>query len=70
MQIAAVALNSAADKAGFEQGFMVTGIETELSRPAKEWMYIPALALMAGIALAQRRRAALQPAAVGALPAT
>jgi len=29
-------LHSAADKAGFEQGFVVTGIETPAQRPAQE----------------------------------
>jgi hypothetical protein len=57
MQIAAVNLHTAADKAGFEQGFLVTGIETPAQRPAKEWMFVPALALLVGVALLQRRRA-------------
>lgn len=58
-QVIGVALKSPADKAGFEQGFMVTGIETERPRPAKEWLFVPAFALLAGIAWVQRRRAAL-----------
>ncbi|MGH8736683.1 MAG: DUF3394 domain-containing protein [Burkholderiales bacterium] len=45
-------------KAGFEQGFNVTGIETERPRPAKEWLFVPALVLLGGILLLQRRRAA------------
>ncbi len=57
VQIAAVGLRSAADKAGIEQGFMVTGIETEATRPAKEWVFLPAIVLLALIMLAQRRRA-------------
>ncbi|MEO8524431.1 MAG: DUF3394 domain-containing protein, partial [Caldimonas sp.] len=55
-RIMSVGLNSAADKAGFEQGFIVTGIEAERSRPAKEWLFVPALLLMALVAWSQRRR--------------
>jgi TRAP transporter 4TM/12TM fusion protein len=61
LQIAAVSLHSPAEKAGFEQGFMVTGIETELPRPAQEWMYIPALLLLGVVVLLQRRRAVTDP---------
>jgi len=61
-QVMSVALNSPADKAGFEQGFMVTGIETERPRPAKEWLFLPALALLGLIVLVQRRRPAMTPA--------
>ena len=57
-QIMSVALNSAADKAGFEQGFRVTGIETERDRMAKEWLFVPAFALFALLYGVQRRRAA------------
>ncbi|TMH27898.1 MAG: TRAP transporter fused permease subunit [Betaproteobacteria bacterium] len=58
IQISAVGLHSSADKAGFEQGFMVTGIETLAKRPAKEWLFVPALALLGAIAWLQRRRVA------------
>ncbi len=56
VQVMAVKLNSAADKAGVEQGLTVSGIETERPRPANEWLYIPALLLLAVIVLLQRRR--------------
>ncbi len=49
-------LKSPAEKAGFEQGFRITGIETPIDRPAKEWMYVPALALLGVIVLLQRAR--------------
>ena len=64
IQVAAVNLHSAADKAGFEQGFTITGIETLAPRPAKEWFFLPALAVLGGVVLLQRRRApaALEPA--------
>ena len=60
-QVISVALNSAADKAGFEQGFRVTGIETERDRPAKEWLFLPALLVLGFIFLLQRRRAEARP---------
>ena len=53
-QIAAVGLHSAADRAGFEQGFIVTGIETEAQRPAKEWLFVPALFVLGAVVLLQR----------------
>ncbi|TMG86147.1 MAG: DUF3394 domain-containing protein, partial [Betaproteobacteria bacterium] len=62
IQIAAVNLHSAADRAGFEQGFTITGIETLAARPAKEWLFIPALVVLGGIMLLQRRRAVTIPA--------
>ena len=58
VQVMAVALNSPADKAGFEQGFTVTGIETERPRPDKEWLFVPALLLLGAIMLLQRLRTA------------
>jgi hypothetical protein len=58
-----VNLHSAADRAGFEQGFVITGIETEAIRPAKEWLFLPALVVLGGVFLLQRRRR-------GALPAS
>jgi TRAP transporter 4TM/12TM fusion protein len=59
IQVAAVNLHSAADRAGFEQGFTITGIETLAARPAKEWFFIPALAVLGAVFLLQRRRAAM-----------
>jgi len=60
-QVMSVALNSPADKAGFEQGFTITGIEVERPRPAKEWMFLPALALLGLVVLIQRGRPAVPP---------
>ncbi|HZV91748.1 MAG TPA: DUF3394 domain-containing protein, partial [Caldimonas sp.] len=57
-QVMSVGLKSQAAKAGFEQGFMVTGIETERPRMAKEWLFVPALLLLGVIFLLQRRRLA------------
>lgn len=47
---------SKSEKAGFEQGFAVTGIETEAQRPAQEWMMVPAMLVLSAIILLQRRR--------------
>jgi TRAP transporter 4TM/12TM fusion protein len=56
VQVAAVQFGSPAEKLGLEQGFRVTAIEMPADRPAKEWMYLPALALLGVVVLAQRRR--------------
>ncbi len=55
-QVSAVRPNSAADKAGVDQGFRITGIEVAADRPPKEWLYVPAFALLGGIVLLQLRR--------------
>lgn len=56
VEVLAVGLKSRADKAGFEQGFKVTGIEVPADRPAPDWMYLPALLILVAIYLAQRSR--------------
>jgi TRAP transporter 4TM/12TM fusion protein len=56
VEIMAVGLRSGADKAGFEQGFKVTGVEVLTDRPAKEWLYLPVLLLLAAVYAAQRMR--------------
>jgi hypothetical protein len=56
IQVMAVGLKSPAAKAGFEQGFNVTGIEVERSRMAKEWLFVPALLLLAAIMWLQQQR--------------
>jgi hypothetical protein len=67
VQVAAVAFGSTAEKLGLEQGFKVTSIEMPADRPAKEWMFVPALLLLGLIIWLQRRRlvhkSALTPAA-------
>jgi TRAP transporter 4TM/12TM fusion protein len=57
MQIAQVQFGSQAEKLGLEQGFKVVGIELPADRPAKEWMFLPALALLGLVIVLQRRRA-------------
>ena len=61
MQIAQVAFGSQAEKLGIEQGFNVESIELPADRPAKEWMFIPALALLGVVVLTQRRRHRVEP---------
>lgn len=61
--VSMVGFGSAAEKAGVDFGFDITGITVQANRPAKEWMFVPALLALFGIALLQRRRAnAKQPA--------
>ncbi len=61
MEVMAVGLKSRADKAGFEQGFKVTGIEVLTDRPAKEWLYLPALLLFGFVFTLQRLRRETMP---------
>ena len=58
MQIAQVQFGSQAEKLGLEQGYKIASIELPADRPAKEWMYIPALVLLGVVIVMQRRRAA------------
>ncbi len=57
VSIGPVAFGSVAAKLGLEAGFKVTGVELPVERPAKEWMFIPALVLLGLIVLLQRGRA-------------
>lgn len=57
VQIAAVKFGSRAEKLGLEQGFVFTAVEIPSgARPDKEWIYIPALALLALVWFVQRAR--------------
>jgi TRAP transporter 4TM/12TM fusion protein len=56
VQVAAVQFGSQAEKLGLEQGFKVTAIEMPADRPAKEWMFLPALVLLGAAVMLQRRR--------------
>ncbi len=58
VQVAAVRFSSRAERLGMEQGFSITAIELPAEgRPAKEWIFIPALALLALIIVLQLGRA-------------
>lgn len=62
MLITQVKFGSRAEKLGMEQGFKIVSAEVPADRPDKEWMFLPAIALLALIILLQRargRRAAL-----------
>jgi TRAP transporter 4TM/12TM fusion protein len=58
IQVLAVKFGSRAEKLGIEQGFAITAIELPSERPAKEWVYLPALLLLGLIVWLQRRRTA------------
>ena len=56
VQVAAVRFGSTAEKLGLEQGFKITSIEMPADRPAKEWLFIPALVLLGLVVFLQRLR--------------
>ena len=56
IQVAVVQFGSTAAKLGIEQGFDITQVEVPADRPAKEWAFIPALALLGLIVMVQRAR--------------
>ncbi len=56
MQVMTVKFGSKAEKLGIEQGFTISAVELPADRPDKEWMYLPALALLGLIVFSQRRR--------------
>jgi len=51
-----VSLKGPAQKAGFEQGFKITGIEVPADRPAKQWIWLPAFVLLGAVFALQRVR--------------
>jgi len=61
--IAAVKFGSPAAKLGIEQGFRIVSAEVPADRPAKEWLYLPALALLLLVMGLQRTRQKRQGAA-------
>ncbi|MDO9570003.1 MAG: TRAP transporter permease [Hydrogenophaga sp.] len=54
--IAAVKFGSPAAKLGIEQGYRIVSAEVPSDRPAKEWLFIPALALLLLVIGLQRAR--------------
>ena len=56
LQVLGVRFGSQAEKLGIEQGWRITHVEKPVDRPVKEWMFLPALLLLAAIMWAQRRR--------------
>ena len=57
-----VKFGSTAEKLGIEQGFRITSVEAPTDRPAKEWMFVPAVLLLGVIIAVQRRRLKAQAA--------
>ncbi len=51
-----VRFGSRAEKLGMEQGFKIVSAETPSDRPAKEWMFLPAIALLLLVVALQRAR--------------
>ena len=52
-----VLFGSPAQEAGIDFDWKILNLRVEAERPAKQWIYIPALLLLAMVALLQRRRA-------------
>ncbi|MDH4050923.1 MAG: TRAP transporter fused permease subunit, partial [Rubrivivax sp.] len=66
--VSAVQFGSTAEKLGLEQGFDITLIEVPSDRPAKEWMFLPAAALLALVVFMQRARLGGAPTAARSKP--
>lgn len=62
VRISFVRFGSAAERSGLEAGAEVTAILVPASRPAPEWVFIPAILLLLLVAALQRRRQARRPA--------
>ena len=58
IDVLSVKFRSKAEKAGFQQGQKVIAMEVENKRPAAEWMFLPALGVLALVIVLQRRRIA------------
>ncbi len=65
LMVAAVKFGSPAEKLGIEQGFRITSLEVPADRPDKEWLFIPALALLALIMWLQMGRLRREKAGTG-----
>ena len=60
LQVIGVRHRSQAHKLGIELGWRITHVEKPVPRPPKEWIFIPALLLLAVIMWVQRRRLMVQ----------
>jgi hypothetical protein len=63
MLITQVKFGSRAEKLGMEQGFKIVSAEVPAQRPDKEWMFLPAIALLLLVVTLQRARGRRTPAA-------
>ncbi|MCM5681389.1 TRAP transporter permease [Schlegelella sp. S2-27] len=68
LQILTVQFGSQAAKLGIDQGWRITSMEVPAERPAKEWVFLPALALLGLVVLLQRRRLKPSPEGTAASP--
>ncbi|MDR7148778.1 TRAP transporter 4TM/12TM fusion protein [Hydrogenophaga palleronii] len=66
--ISGVKFGSPAEKLGMEQGFRIVSAEIPADRPAKEWVFIPAVVLLLLVMFLQRLRRPRQPVAPAAAP--
>ncbi len=57
LSVVGVRFGSVAEKLGLEQSFKIKAAEVPVARPAKEWLFIPALLLLALVMWLQSRRA-------------
>jgi hypothetical protein len=67
--ISGVKFGSRAEKLGMEQGFRIVSAEVPAERPAKEWMFLPALLLLVIVMGLQRLRRPRKGVATAAAPA-
>jgi hypothetical protein len=67
--ISGVKFGSPAEKLGMEQGFRIVSAEVPAERPAKEWMFLPALLLLVIVMGLQRLRRPRKGVATAAAPA-
>ncbi len=56
LQVLQARFGTVAEKLGIEQGFVIKAMEVDADRPDKEWVFIPALMLLLGVVVVQRRR--------------
>jgi len=65
VRISLVSFGSEAAKYGLAPGDEITALLVSAPRPSRYWFALPALLLLAGIILAQRRRVQPKPAMAG-----
>jgi len=63
------AFGSAAEKAGLEFDQKILKVRVPTDQPAKEWLWIPAIAVLGIVAALQRRRSKVEPATTAATTA-
>jgi TRAP transporter 4TM/12TM fusion protein len=63
LMVVGVKFGSQAEKLGIEQSFRITSMEVAADRPDKEWLFVPAFALLGLVVWLQRRRRAAPKAA-------